>query len=55
MKKIIDLYKNGIDRTLLVANLKRTPEERVRLHMELQRFVQEVRKAKFTKKPSKHK
>lgn len=46
MQKIYDLYKKGIDKTLLIANLKRTPEERLLQLMELQVFAQELRKAK---------
>jgi hypothetical protein len=42
---VVDAYKPGIDRTLLVENLKRTPEERVRNLMALQRFAEELRRA----------
>ena len=42
---VVDAYKPGIDRTLLIENLKRTPEERVRNLMALQRFAEELRRA----------
>jgi hypothetical protein len=40
----IAAYKQGIDRTLLIANLRRTVEERIRNLMALQRLADEVRK-----------
>lgn len=42
---VIEVYKKGIDRSLIRENLKRTPEERIRNLMELQRFADELRKA----------
>ena len=42
---IIDLYKRGVDRTLLRENLRKTPDERLRDLVELARFHQEVRRA----------
>ena len=42
---VIEAYKAGIDRTLLRENLKRTPEERLRKLMELQRVAEELRRA----------
>jgi len=33
---VVDAYKPGIDRTLLIENLKRTPEDRFRNLMALQ-------------------
>ena len=42
---VIEAYKKDIDRTLLRENLKRTPEERLRRLMELQRFAEELRLA----------
>ena len=42
---VIEAYKKDIDRTLLRENLKRTPEERLRQLMELQRFAEELRSA----------
>ena len=45
MDEIIKAYKAHIDRTLLLENLKLTPEQRLRKLMELQRFAVELRKA----------
>jgi hypothetical protein len=42
---VVDAYKPGVDRTLLVENLSRTPEERLRNLMALQRFAEELRRA----------
>ena len=42
---IIELYKRSVDRTLLRENLKRTPDERVRNLMALQRMADELRRA----------
>ena len=42
---VIEAYKRDIDRTLLRENLQRTPEERLRKLMELQRFAEELRRA----------
>lgn len=42
---VIDAYKPGIDRSLLRENLKRTPEERLRNLMDLQRLAEELRRA----------
>lgn len=42
---VIGAYKRDIDRTLLRENLKKTPEQRVRALMSLQRFAVEVRAA----------
>ena len=42
---VIELYKEGVDRTLLRENLRRSPEERLRALQALQRFVVEVRRA----------
>jgi hypothetical protein len=42
---VIDRYKQDVDRTLLRANLQRTPEERLRNLMALQRFAEELRAA----------
>ena len=42
---MIDAYKKDVDRTLLRENLKLTPEERLRKLLELQAFVDEVRRA----------
>jgi hypothetical protein len=43
--RIIAEYKRSIDRTLLRANLARTPDERFLNLMELQRFAEELRRA----------
>jgi hypothetical protein len=42
---VIEVYKRDIDRTLLRENLRRTPDERFRALMALQRFAQELRTA----------
>jgi hypothetical protein len=42
---VIEAYKAGVDRSLLRENLKRSPEERVRNLVELQRAVEELRRA----------
>lgn len=42
---VIEAYKKDVDRTLLRENLKRSPEERVRNLMQLQRTAEELRKA----------
>jgi len=42
---VIEAYKAGIDRTLLRESLKRTPDERLRKLMELQRVAEELRRA----------
>lgn len=42
---VIGLYKQGVDRTLLRENLRRSSEERLRALQSLQRFAAEVRRA----------
>lgn len=42
---VIDVYKAGIDRTLLRENLRRTPAERLANLAALQRFAESVRGA----------
>jgi hypothetical protein len=42
---VIEAYKKGVDRTLLREALKRTPEQRLRELMRLQRLASELRKA----------
>lgn len=42
---VIEAYKAGIDRTLLVENLRRGVEERFCNLMALQRFALELRRA----------
>jgi hypothetical protein len=42
---VIEAYKQHIDRTLLIENLKLTPTERLRKLMALQRFATALREA----------
>jgi hypothetical protein len=42
---VIELYKAGIDRTLLRENLRLTPDERVRNLQRLQRLAEAAREA----------
>ena len=42
---VIEAYKRHVDRTLIRENLRKTPEERVRLLVELQRLAEEARRA----------
>ena len=42
---VIEAYKKDIDRTLLRENLAKTPEERIRDLVQLQRFADEVKRA----------
>jgi hypothetical protein len=42
---VIEAYKQHVDRTLLRANLRRTPEERWRTLAAATRLAQEVRRA----------
>ena len=42
---VVELYKKGIDRTLLRANLKLTVTERFRRAMAHARFADELRRA----------
>ena len=42
---VIEAYKNGVDRTLLRANLARTVEERIQNLGRLQRFAEELKRA----------
>lgn len=42
---VIEVYKRGIDRTLIVANLDRSIEERLERLMALQRFADELQRA----------
>jgi hypothetical protein len=42
---VTELYKKGVDRTLLRENLRRSPEERLRALQSLQEFAAEVRRA----------
>ena len=42
---VVEAYKAHVDRTLLRENLKRTPDERLRDLVRLQRFAEELRAA----------
>ena len=42
---VIEAYKQGIDRTLIRESLKRTPDERMRALVALQRLAAELRRA----------
>ncbi len=44
-KARIASFKDGVDRTLLEENLRRTVDERFRQLMELQRFAEELKRA----------
>lgn len=50
---VIEAYKPGIDRTLIIENLKRTPEERLANLASLQRFVSRFRGAASSTVPTK--
>ena len=43
---VIALYREHLDRTLLIENLKRTPTERVQRLMDMQRLAEEMRRAR---------
>jgi len=43
--RVVEAYKRDIDRTLLRENLGRTPDERLRALMALQRFAEELQRA----------
>jgi hypothetical protein len=42
---VIEVYKQGIDRTLIRENLKLTPEQRLLQLMALQEFAEELQAA----------
>ncbi len=42
---IIELYKKDVDRTLLREQLRKTPDQRVRELVELERFAEELRRS----------
>ena len=42
---VVEAYRRDVDRSLLRENLRKTPEERVRALMELQRLADEAREA----------
>ncbi len=41
---VIEQYKRDVDRTLILENLRKSPEERLRSLQELQRFAAELRR-----------
>ncbi len=45
MDRVIDLYKRDVDRGLLREQLRKTPDQRVRELVELERFADELRAA----------
>jgi hypothetical protein len=45
LDEIIELYKRDVDRTLLREQLRKTPDQRVRELVELERFADELRRA----------
>jgi hypothetical protein len=42
---VVEAYKKDLDRTLLRESLRRTPDERLRALMDLQKFAEELRRA----------
>ena len=42
---VVEAYKRDVDRTLLVANLKLTPEQRSQKFMDFMKFLGEIRRA----------
>lgn len=42
---VIEEYKKDVDRTLILANLTRTVEQRIRQLVEMQRFARELERA----------
>ncbi len=42
---VIEAYKKDVDRTLIRENSRRSPEERLRALMDMQRFAVELRRA----------
>lgn len=42
---VVEAYKHGIDRTMLVENLRRTVDERLRMNAEVQMFGNELHRA----------
>ena len=43
--RIVEVYKRDVDRTLLREQLRKTPDERVRELVEMERFVEALRAA----------
>jgi hypothetical protein len=48
---VIEAYKPGIDVTLIDRNLRFTPEERLMQLMEMQRFAEELVRARRSARP----
>jgi hypothetical protein len=48
---VVEAYLDGIDRTLIVKNLRLTIEERFLQLMELQRLADELKAAKARRRP----
>lgn len=42
---VVELYKQGVDRTLLRQNLRRSVDERILNLMDLQQLAEELRRA----------
>jgi hypothetical protein len=42
---VIEAYKKDVDRTLIIENLKKTPDERMRQLVTMQRSALELRRA----------
>jgi hypothetical protein len=42
---IIDVYKKDVDRTLLREQLRKTPDQRVRELVDLERFAEELQRS----------
>ena len=51
MNQIIELYKRDVDRTLLIENLRLTPQERSEKFQRAMRLVFEIRNAAI---PARH-
>jgi hypothetical protein len=43
---VVDAYRDGVDMTLVEENLRLSIEDRFRKWMELQRFAEELRRAR---------
>lgn len=41
---VIDFYKKGVDRTLLLEQIRKTPDERLRELVEMGRCAEELRR-----------
>jgi hypothetical protein len=51
LDRVIERYKQDIDRSLLRENLRLTPEQRLSRLMELQRFAEELQRAGKERSP----